>query len=236
MDSSRSGLLSTLLMTLPLIVVPAIALLRPPGSLNGVSTAALNASDSEEDDFLNNELDELTRNFGGPKESGDKPDRKDSSDDIDQLFGEEFPDSSESGHKPDGEPSSGRAKSRSISPDPFMPSISEQNGRAGSESTPADAEEDPSGSAEMIVERSRCRVACRLCRVLPRADRIGENAFRSRRTDTRRMRPQCSASGHTLAGCTGCAAKLNMAALQVRSPSRGRRAMSRRPLHASVSH
>lgn len=46
MDSSRSGLLSTILMTLPLIVVPAVALLRPPGQ-TGVSTVDLAASESE---------------------------------------------------------------------------------------------------------------------------------------------------------------------------------------------
>ena len=51
MDSSRSGLLSTLLMTLPLIVVPAVALLRPPGQ-PGVSTATLDASESDEVDSM----------------------------------------------------------------------------------------------------------------------------------------------------------------------------------------
>ena len=189
MDSSRSGLLSTLLMTLPLIVVPAIALLRPPGSLNGVSSAALNASESEEDDFLNNELDELTRNFGGPKESGDKPDRKDSSDDIDQLFGEEFPDSSESGHRMDAEPSSGRAKSKPISPDPFMHSISEENGQAGSESTPADAEEDRSGSAEMIVEQLNAQGALRTMWFEAGAESpVGFAAFFRGQTELVRMR------------------------------------------------
>jgi hypothetical protein len=45
MESSRSGLLSTLLMTLPLIVVPAIALLRPPGQMASVSTTPLEATD-----------------------------------------------------------------------------------------------------------------------------------------------------------------------------------------------
>ena len=161
MDSSRSGLLSTLMMTLPLIVVPAIALLRPPGQLNGVSNAALNASESEEDDFLNNELDELSRNFGSPEESGDKPDRKDSSDEIDQLFGDEFSASSESDPGQDREPSPGRAKSKPISPDPFMPSISDENGQADSESTPVDAEDDPAGSAEKIVEQLNAQGALR---------------------------------------------------------------------------
>ena len=51
MDSSRSGLLSTLLMTLPLIVVPAVALLRPPGQA-GVSTAPLDASEDDEFDSM----------------------------------------------------------------------------------------------------------------------------------------------------------------------------------------
>lgn len=51
MDSSRSGLLSTLLMTLPLIVVPAVALLRPPGQV-GVVTTDLAASDADENDAL----------------------------------------------------------------------------------------------------------------------------------------------------------------------------------------
>ncbi len=161
MDSSRSGLLSTLLMTLPLIVVPAIALLRPPGSLTGVSTAALNASESEEDDFLINELDALSRNFGSPEEPGDKSDRKDSSDEIDQLFGDDFPDSSESDSRPDREPSPGQAKSRPISQDPFMPSISEVNGRPDPESTSVDAEDDPAGSAEMIVEQLNAQGALR---------------------------------------------------------------------------
>ncbi len=56
MDSSRSGLLSTILMTLPLIVVPAVALLRPPGTASGVSTVALDAS---EDDGVNSIFDDF---------------------------------------------------------------------------------------------------------------------------------------------------------------------------------
>ena len=56
MDSSRSGLLSTLLMTLPLIVVPAVALLRPPGQA-GVSTAPLDASEDDEFDSMFGDFD-----------------------------------------------------------------------------------------------------------------------------------------------------------------------------------
>lgn len=49
MDSSRSGLLSTLLMTLPLIVVPAIALLRPAGGPSGVSQTVARGSEASEE-------------------------------------------------------------------------------------------------------------------------------------------------------------------------------------------
>ncbi|MFM7924517.1 MAG: hypothetical protein ACKPJJ_30200 [Planctomycetaceae bacterium] len=49
MDSSRSGLLSTLLMTLPLIIVPAIALLRPAGGPAGVAQTTAQGAESSED-------------------------------------------------------------------------------------------------------------------------------------------------------------------------------------------
>lgn len=64
MDSSRSGLLSTLLMTLPLIVVPAVALLRPPGQV-GVSTVDLAASEGEADDSLFDGFPELESDSAG---------------------------------------------------------------------------------------------------------------------------------------------------------------------------
>lgn len=52
MDSSRNNLLSTLLMTLPLIVVPLIAMLRPPGPTAGISTAPMAASEASwQNDF-----------------------------------------------------------------------------------------------------------------------------------------------------------------------------------------
>ncbi|MCA9012158.1 MAG: hypothetical protein KDB01_20540, partial [Planctomycetaceae bacterium] len=58
MDSSRSGLLSTILMTLPLIVVPTVALLRPPGQagIAGVDVAA-SEDESELHDAFFDELD-----------------------------------------------------------------------------------------------------------------------------------------------------------------------------------
>ena len=64
MDSSRSGLLSTLLMTLPLIVVPAVALLRPPGQV-GVTTVDLAASEFEADDTLFDGFPELESDSDG---------------------------------------------------------------------------------------------------------------------------------------------------------------------------
>lgn len=95
MDSSRSGLLSTLLMTLPLIVVPAIALLRPPGPISGVSTAALDAS--EDDDFGIPGFDELT---GTTPSDEKKPKRsKSSDDDFSEIFPDEAGDSDRSGKK-----------------------------------------------------------------------------------------------------------------------------------------
>ena len=58
MDSSRSGLLSTILMTLPLIVVPTVALLRPPGQagIAGVDVAASEDESGLHDAFFD-ELD-----------------------------------------------------------------------------------------------------------------------------------------------------------------------------------
>lgn len=60
MESSRNSLISTLLMTLPLIVVPAIALLRPPTQSMGVSTSRLDANESDKDEFMDEfEIQEL---------------------------------------------------------------------------------------------------------------------------------------------------------------------------------
>ena len=86
MESSRSGLLSTLLMTLPLIVVPAIALLRPPGQFASVSTTPLEATDDSAEELLD-EFDivesesESRRTRTGRKADG-------ASDEFDELFTE----------------------------------------------------------------------------------------------------------------------------------------------------
>ena len=75
MDSSRSGLLSTLLMTLPLIVVPAVALLRPPGQV-GVATTDLAASDADENDALFEGFPEFDPDHAPPS-SDDHPKHSD---------------------------------------------------------------------------------------------------------------------------------------------------------------
>jgi hypothetical protein len=80
MDSSRSGLLSTLLMTLPLIVVPALALLRQPGQDASVSTTRLDASENGEDDFLD-DLDSLDLSQEPTGRGSPKTASADSSDD-----------------------------------------------------------------------------------------------------------------------------------------------------------
>ena len=69
MDSSRSGLLSTLLMTLPLIVVPAVALLRPPGQ-PGVSTAPLDASEVDDVDSMFDDFDGFDADPSGAFKKG----------------------------------------------------------------------------------------------------------------------------------------------------------------------
>jgi hypothetical protein len=94
MESSRSGLLSTLLMTLPLIVVPAIALLRPPGQIASVSTTPLEATDDSAEDLLD-EFDivesesEHRRTRAGREADGAR-------DEFDELF-TESPSVSDSG-------------------------------------------------------------------------------------------------------------------------------------------
>ncbi len=162
MDSSRSGLLSTLMMTLPLIVVPAIALLRPPGQLNGVSTAALDASESAaEDAFLNETLDRLGAEFGDSVESSVKPARKKGTDDVDSFIENELKDASatEAGSERRREPE--RAGLPRIDGDPFMPEADAVDSFGESRTTPGDSEDDPARSAEKIVEELSAQGALR---------------------------------------------------------------------------
>lgn len=97
MDSSRNGLLSTLLMTLPLIAVPAMALLRPPGQQPGVSTNPLEAGEdsaedwlsedlSEEDATSNNENETLPFDDEAQAEKKGRSKKKSSEPDFDDIF------------------------------------------------------------------------------------------------------------------------------------------------------
>ena len=73
-------------MTLPLIVVPAMALLRPPGQSASVSTTPLEATDSSEDELLEEfdpvESDSETRKSRAPLESNS------AEDEFEELFAE----------------------------------------------------------------------------------------------------------------------------------------------------
>ena len=86
MESSRSGVLSTLLMTLPLIVVPAIALLRPPGQSASVSTTPLEATDDPEDELL--EEFDLVESDSAPRKSRTTQGLDSAEDEFEELFAE----------------------------------------------------------------------------------------------------------------------------------------------------
>jgi hypothetical protein len=140
MDSSRSGLLSTLLMTLPLIVVPAIALLRPPGPVSGVSTTPLDASDASVDEFLSD-----SEMFGDDaQKTSEKPSSR-NHDEFDGIFEEQDADVSGSGGKATR---SDRTNSHGES-NPFLPVEPLKH-----DQPTIDPEQDevPDGTAETIVE------------------------------------------------------------------------------------
>jgi hypothetical protein len=86
MESSRSGLLSTLLMTLPLIVVPAIALLRPPGQMPSVSTTPLEATDDSAEELLD-EFD-IVESESEPRKTRADRETDVASEEFDELFAE----------------------------------------------------------------------------------------------------------------------------------------------------
>ncbi len=98
MDSSRSGLFSTLIMTIPLIVVPAIALLRPAIQTSGISTNPLSASDDEDDLFSEFDFDDVSKEgLTNRRQPGQKS--PDSSENIDYSgWFSEVEDSESSNH------------------------------------------------------------------------------------------------------------------------------------------
>ncbi|MBL8817890.1 MAG: hypothetical protein JNL58_17835 [Planctomyces sp.] len=109
MESSRGGMLSTLIMTIPLIVVPAIALLRPPAP-NGTSVTGSVEAGTEMDDFGLGELDDDFEEEVGSSDA-DSPDNSDrgskkprgsrSRNEFDDLFPEETSEQSEFGRSVD---------------------------------------------------------------------------------------------------------------------------------------
>lgn len=116
MESSRGGMLSTLIMTIPLIVVPAIALLRPPAPTGTSVTGSVEAG-TEIDDFGLGELDDEFQEEVGSSEA-DSPDNSDrgskkprgsrSRNEFEDLFPEETSEKAELGRSVD-QPSEGKA-------------------------------------------------------------------------------------------------------------------------------
>ena len=121
MDSSRSGLLSTLLMTLPLIVVPAVALLRPPGHV-GMATVDLAASDGEEVDSLFEGFPDFEADTAGGTQT--------------ETAGHSDPDGIQQ-HDP------GSKAESDISGDPKSPDGDQQKNLPPGTSRPPDANKDP---------------------------------------------------------------------------------------------
>lgn len=165
MDSSRSGLLSTLLMTLPLIVVPAIALLRPPGQTVGVSTTSLDAASLPGDD-LPDEFQVAGHAHGETREP-----QSQSTQEYDDGFGGLFAESGEENAK---KSAGGRTSASRETADPFNP-FDEPDGTATSKESPrnqltdrGNTESDEDGfrdvttnSAESIVEQLTVQGAVR---------------------------------------------------------------------------
>jgi len=164
MDSSRSGLLSTLLMTLPLIVVPAVALLRPPGQA-GISTAPLDASEDDEFDSMFDEFDGFDADPSGAfkkeqAESGDADrgsgrDSKLTSTVEDDIFNEIDPRDADT--RESFTPRS--AASRTSQSDPFMdaaPSNAGTTAKPRKSETPSDFASDTNPEkpdSKQIVEQ-----------------------------------------------------------------------------------
>lgn len=122
MDSSRSGLLSTLIMTVPLIVVPAIALLRPAIQSPGFSTSPLSASSDDDDDLLSEfEFDDFDSNsFGNRDQSPGKSKNSASDQDYYDWFDEKIePEVIPDAGRPTTPNSPSDRQPPGFSPDPF---------------------------------------------------------------------------------------------------------------------
>ena len=149
MDSSRSGLLSTILMTLPLIVVPAVALLRPPGSVNGVSTVDLDASEDEEFDTIFDDMNGLVTSASEEEDQRNSESKTKSS-------AEDFVFQDEHEHdrmNPDTQNPSENLKTPAPanlpSSDPFIPEM-QKAGSSGAETDPTDPPSATSGEEQLV--------------------------------------------------------------------------------------
>ena len=179
MDSSRSGLLSTLLMTLPLIVVPAIALLRPPGQAPGVSTSRLDASDDE----LQNEFEVIEKESKQPRKPTEKP-SSDIDDEFDDLINEDV---SESTGRNDSAGKNSRArKTANDDEESVNPFDTADSGDLRNESEVA---ENDRGSADGVVEQLNALGALRTMWFEAGSDSpVGFAVFFRGQTELMRMR------------------------------------------------
>jgi hypothetical protein len=161
MDSSRSGLLSTLLMTLPLIIVPAMALLRPPNPSASVSSQNLAADDSPESPESALSADELgfPDDFSG-KPAADTP--SDTSDDVDinAIFGDQTekpsatPTEPQSGSDPFQTSDSAVTKSPAPKVKPRSPTAPAPRSSPSENIPPDTASSDPDhSSAQRLVQQ-----------------------------------------------------------------------------------
>jgi hypothetical protein len=193
MDSSRSGLLSTLLMTLPLIVVPTIALLRPPGPAAGVSTASLDASEAS-DDFLDG-LDEFDLAQGDRTKS--KSQSAPTNPSEFDIFFEESPTTVDNDKPERSRPAQGQDKSAKESESPISSSDTEDS-KSPARNRPAP--EDSQGEAQKIVDRLNEKGAVRTLwfKAGPRSP-VGFAAFF--RGETELMRIRFEAVGQTPEEC-----------------------------------
>ncbi|MFN9282495.1 MAG: hypothetical protein ACK5YX_02245 [Planctomyces sp.] len=202
MDSSRSGLLSTLLMTLPLIIVPAIALLRPAGGPSGVSQTIARGSESP-GDASGDELDiEMLEGFDksltdapefNPEESNDvRRPRKDSG--IDDLL----PDSSPTPGAPKKLKSTLPESSEAIGRDPFQQLGSNESPTDTPQNQPAGADVDT--ATEASIRQLQALGAIRTLWFVPGTTTShGFAAFF--RGETELVRYRFEATGPTRSGC-----------------------------------
>lgn len=202
MDSSRSGLLSTLLMTLPLIIVPAIALLRPAGGPSGVSQTIVRGSESP-GDASGDELDiEMLEGFD--KSVSDAPEfHPDETTDVkrppdDSGIDDLLPDSSPTPGAPKKLTSTLPESSEAIGRDPFQQLGSNESPTDTPQNQPAGADVDT--ATEASIRQLQALGAIRTLWFVPGTTTShGFAAFF--RGETELVRYRFEATGPTRSGC-----------------------------------